>query len=120
MTHHTAPVTEPDSFSAEGNRREQARATVNAGPGPPFTFIMEKKGILNREAQTPTDRTEQEGPRRRAYTRTGDSRHQASLSGSPEPSLAPDQHTMGAHEGGPLEGSRLKDSPHLQSGNMEA
>lgn len=67
--------------------------------------------MLDREDQTPKDRTEQEGPRRRAHTRAGDSGHQASLSGSPEPSLAPDQYTMGAHEGGPLEGNRLKDSP---------
>lgn len=75
---------------------------MSAGLGSTFPFITEKEGRLDREAQTPTDRTEQEGPRGRVHARAGESRGQASLPGSPEPCLAPDQHTMGAHEGGPL------------------
>lgn len=72
------------------------------GLGPTFPFIMEKEGRLDMEAQTLNNRTEQEGPSRRAHTKAGETRGQASLPGSPEPYLAPDQHTMGPHKGGSL------------------
>lgn len=65
VTHHMAPMAEPDCLSAEGSRRRWDRAMLgqgdrewSTGVGPTFPFIIEKEGRLDREAQTPTHRRE--------------------------------------------------------------